>query len=188
MGVSSGSQAYHQIPQLGVVLSRTSSSASATHPLHSLWFEVFVCFLFLGLELDPAQYRHKQNNRWLCVSSSGNMYTWGAKPTSCEGGRLGAGQQAVYELPYLTEAKMSQQYQSTAWRRRWGWHNTRHRILRFPFEIRSTTWGGLLKTNRAKLFWLCSTVCMPLLVLSTLAQLSRCEQHFDNSLREILNK
>lgn len=46
MGVSSGSQAYHQIPQLGVVLSRTSSSASATHPLHSLWFEVF--FFFLG--------------------------------------------------------------------------------------------------------------------------------------------
>lgn len=49
-----------------------------------------------------------------------------------------------------------------------------------------TTGGALLNTNQAELFWYCMNSLVRIFLVSTLAEWSSGEQHFDNDLREIL--
>lgn len=87
MGVPFSSQAYHQLPLLGVVPSSTGLQLSAwdrSAPLlvafgfwlglNQRWF-VFMCVCVCTYKCMCDQRKQEENNAQLCVSPSGKTYT-----------------------------------------------------------------------------------------------------------------
>lgn len=209
MGVSSSSQAYHQLPLPGVVhcLPRHPISLPGTHPLHCLWLWAFSS----GARPAVARVRLcvrstlERGEQWaaLCLPFWQDIYL---KGKSNQSGRRAADCKPRRRLSkgrlrwlfircrapfsrvqtiYIFQNKYTPRQMSLHTHQNL-WQNA-SRLLRRP-RSSSLIWlkqGAQPNTNKAELFWFRSTVVMSFLV-SAPAQLSCCRQQYDNNLREVL--
>lgn len=207
MGVPFSSQTHHQLPLLGVVPSLTSLKLAA-------WDRSAPLLVTLGFLAWPAAVRvrmcmcgqrNQEGNNGSVLAPLARYTPEGQNQQAVtkrgwdKGSRLQATQSRftlLYDCLWSDTliTYISYQYKPTVNRHYTQVQSTNNKRHHIPsnsyaapvsFELWLTTRGAPLNTNQDELFWFCSTDVM-LFLVSTPAQPSRCKQHFDNNLREVL--